>query len=55
MIGIFGIELSGAVLAGIGAVLAGIGSFLSGYMAWKLGRQKLHESEREAGEPDRGG
>ena len=55
MIGIFGIEITGAILAGIGAVLAGVGSFLSGYMAWRLGRAKEHEQKREAGEPDRGG
>ena len=47
---VFGIEIDGAWLAGLGAMLAGLGSFLSGYMAWRLGSQKLHEQEREAGE-----
>ena len=50
---VFGIEIDGAWLAGLGAMLAGLGSFLSGYMAWRLGSQKLHEQEREAGGGDR--
>ena len=41
MVDIFGIELTGAWLAGIGACLAGVGSFLSGLMAWKVGRRTL--------------
>ena len=55
MVAIFGIEITGAILAGIGAVLAGIGSFLSGYMAWRLGRQKEREQKREDGGVDRHG
>ena len=49
---VFGIEITGAWLAGVGAVLAGVGSFLSGLIAWKLGRQKQHEQERQARSAD---
>jgi hypothetical protein len=41
VIDVFGIELTGAWLAGIGACLAGIGSFLSGLMAWRVGKRQI--------------
>ena len=46
MIDVFGIEITGAILAGIGATLAGVGSFLSGYMAFRTGRRAEREARR---------
>ena len=48
---VFGIEITGAWLAGAGAMLAGVGSLLSGIIAWKVGKQRMEvasEPERKA-------
>ena len=41
---LFGVELTGAWLAGLGACLAGLGSLLSGVMAYRIGRRTLNET-----------
>ena len=43
---LFGIDINGALLAGLGAMLAGVGSFLSGYMAWRTGKRAEREARR---------